>query len=109
MMHPYGGISVPQTQQTQQLHQVSRPSPPNSTWAVPPMHNTYYQVQRGAVATSREESERLAAKSDVSASNSPALSTATFRNAHDGLGTTDYFPGVIDTSMYSDLIKAFLG
>jgi hypothetical protein len=92
-----------QPQQPQQLHQVSRPSPPHPTWAVPQMHNPYYHMQRGPIAASRENSEHLVAKTDVSAANSPALSTATYRNsmnAHDNLGTPDYFPNIIDTSTH---------
>ena len=59
-------------------------------------------MQRGPIATSRDESEHLVTKTDISAANSPATSTATYRNslnAHDNLGTTDYFPNLIDTSM----------
>lgn len=68
-------------------------------------------MQRGPLATSRDESEQIVAKNDVSAANSPALTTATYRNSmngHENLGTTDYFPGVIDTSMSFFISNIFL-
>lgn len=54
------------------------------------------------MATGRDDHLHSIAKSDVATSQSPALSTATFRhgmNGHEALNSTDYFPGVIDTSM----------
>jgi hypothetical protein len=71
------------------------------------MPNPYYHMQRGPIATSRDDSEHLVAKTDISATNSPATSTTTYRNslnAHDNLGTTDYFPNLIDTSMPSSAL-----
>jgi hypothetical protein len=110
MMYPYGGMqmhqqqqqSQPQQQPAQPLTQHSRPSPPYSSWAVPQPHNPYAHMQKPPAVGSREEYEHLGSRSDVTVSNSPALSTATFRNGMGGaetLTTTDYFPGVIDTCM----------
>ncbi|KAF2680265.1 hypothetical protein K458DRAFT_445246 [Lentithecium fluviatile CBS 122367] len=120
MMYPYG-ISPPQHQQHQQpqqhqqrqqhqahpMHQVSRPSPPQPTWAVPQTHNPYYHMQKGPMAASRDDPQQLIARSDVTTSHSPAMSTATFRQDMGGpqtLGTTDYFPGVIDTSPWGQKV-----
>jgi hypothetical protein len=50
---------------------------------------------------SREDSRHLLARPDSTTSQSPALSGATYSSAMHGpgtLATTDYFPGVIDTS-----------
>jgi hypothetical protein len=50
---------------------------------------------------SREDSRHLIVRPDATSNQSPALSSATYSNAIHGSGTlatTDYFPGVIDTS-----------
>ncbi|KAL5445650.1 hypothetical protein PMIN07_005307 [Paraphaeosphaeria minitans] len=113
MMYSYGGVTLqhpqhhqqPQHQQRQQPHHiqhVSRPSPPQPTWAVPQSHShsQYYPMASGPrkapVATTREEQQRYVSRPDVTSTHSPALSTANYRP--DNLETTDYFPGVIDTS-----------
>jgi len=49
----------------------------------------------------RDDSGYQLARTDVATSQSPAMSSATFSNSMNGsvpLATTDYFPGVIDTS-----------
>ncbi|KAH7135094.1 hypothetical protein B0J11DRAFT_575705 [Dendryphion nanum] len=107
MMYPYGNMQMQQQQQQHHhphaLQSHSRPSPPyHPTWAVPPSHHPYQQMQRGPIPTSREEHEHLMAKPDVTTSHSPALSTATFRQ--EPIGTTDYFPGVIDTSPWGQKV-----
>ncbi|PSN68257.1 hypothetical protein BS50DRAFT_665876 [Corynespora cassiicola Philippines] len=117
MMYPYGGIPLhqqqqhphphQQQQQTHAVQQASRPSPPQSTWAVPQTHYPNYQMQRPPIPGSREESEQMMAKTDVTASHSPAMHATTFRNSmngHDGLGNTDYFQGVIDTSPWGQKV-----
>lgn len=53
------------------------------------------------VVGSREDSGQMIAKQDINTSNSPSLNSTTFSSSMAGagtLGTTDYFPGVIDTS-----------
>jgi hypothetical protein len=124
-MYPYGGVAIQhphhpqhhqqqhhqhqqQHQQHQQPHQmqhISRPSPPHPTWAIPQSHShsQYYPMPpKAPVSTTREEQQqqqqRYVSRTDVTAAHSPALSTATYRP--DNLGTTDYFPGVIDTSRF---------
>lgn len=101
MMYPYGNVPLQGQQQQQNVQQMSRPSPPQPTWAVPQSHNPYYSVPRGPIMGSREESGHLLARSGIATSQSPALSNATYSNSMAGaptLPTTDYFPGVIDTS-----------
>ncbi|KAF2183090.1 hypothetical protein K469DRAFT_584085 [Zopfia rhizophila CBS 207.26] len=107
MMYPYGNIPL-QPQQTQALQQQSRPSPPYPTWAVPQNHDPYNQMQKGPVANHRGGSDQAIAKTDVTTSQSPAMTTAGFRNslhAHETLGATDYFPRtVIDTSSWGQKV-----
>ena len=108
MMYSYGGVPLQQQQQQpypqhQQPHvqHMSRPSPPQPTWAVPQTHNPYYAPHKSPVPPTREEQQRYVSRPDVTTTHSPALSASTFRppiSAADSLGTTDYFPGVIDTS-----------
>lgn len=101
MMYSYGNLPLYGQQQQQDLQQMSRPSPPQPTWAVPQTHNAYHAMPRGPVMRNREEPEHPLARSDVTASHSPAMSGAAFSNSMNGSGqlaTTDYFPGVIDTS-----------
>ena len=103
MMYNYGNIPLQHHQQNHGTQNMSRPSPPQPTWNVPHSHATYYSMQKPPSAVSREESQRMLARSDITNSHSPALSNATYRptiSAPEGLGTTDYFPGVIDTSMH---------
>lgn len=103
MMFPYSPVLHQGQQLPQALQQMSRPSPPQPTWTVPQTHNTYYQMSRGPAMGSREDSGYHLARTDISSSQSPALSGTTFSNSMNGpapLATTDYFPGVIDTSKY---------
>lgn len=109
MMYPtYGGLPLQHHQQSQHqqqhqpqahaMQQVSRPSPPQPTWAVPQTQHPYYQMQKPPMTATRDDSQQLMARPDT---HSPAMSTATFRHelgAPQTLGPTDYFPGVIDTS-----------
>jgi hypothetical protein len=103
MMYPYGSLPHGHQQQAQTMQQLSGPSPPQSTWAVPQTHAQYYQMPRGHAMGSREESGHLVARSDVATSQSPAISTTSYSNSNSihgsgTMATTDYFPGVIDTS-----------
>ncbi|KAJ4361849.1 hypothetical protein N0V83_010790 [Neocucurbitaria cava] len=86
---------------------MSRPSPPQPTWAVPQTHNPYYSMPRSAMIGSREEPGHQMARSDVATSQSPALSSAPYNSSVNGTGslaTTDYFPGVIDTSPWGQKV-----
>ncbi|KAF2845884.1 hypothetical protein T440DRAFT_493128 [Plenodomus tracheiphilus IPT5] len=103
MMYTYGTHALPGQQQSQGLQQVSRPSPPQPTWAVPQTHNQYYVMPRGPPVRNREDMGQMA-RSNVHAAQSPAMSNAAYSNSMPDAGslaTTDYFPGVIDTSTYS--------
>ncbi|KAF1958439.1 hypothetical protein CC80DRAFT_409106 [Byssothecium circinans] len=105
MMYAYGSMPL---SQSQTMQHVSRSSPPQPTWAAPQPHNPYYQMQRGPVAVSRDDTQHLIAKTHITSSHSPAMSTATFRDgmsAHEGMGTgPDYFPGIIDTSPWGQKV-----
>ncbi|KAF2865273.1 hypothetical protein BDV95DRAFT_632459 [Massariosphaeria phaeospora] len=105
MMYPYNNLHM-QSQQPQALQHVSQPSPPQPTWAVPQPHYHYQNMQRGPMPGGRDESEHIMPKTDVTASHSPALSNGPFRsmNPPDGLGHTDFFPGVIDTSPWGQKV-----
>ncbi|KAH8708546.1 hypothetical protein GQ44DRAFT_459914 [Phaeosphaeriaceae sp. PMI808] len=107
MMYPYGSMPLQGQQQTQSTQQISRPSPPQPTWAVPPTHQPYYQIPSGQPMGNREDPRHLSARPDATASQSPAMSSATFSNSIHGpgtLATTDYFPGVIDTSPWGQKV-----
>ncbi|KAF2032409.1 hypothetical protein EK21DRAFT_99045 [Setomelanomma holmii] len=106
MVYPYNGLQQGQPQ-PQSMQHLSRPSPPQSTWVVPPAHNQYHQMPRGPTMGNGEEHGHLIARSDVTTSQSPALSAATYSNSMHGPGTiatTDYFPGVIDTSPWGQKV-----
>ena len=103
MMYSYGNIPLQgqQQQQAQTLQQLTRPSPPQPTWAVPQPHNPYYPMQRVPIPGSREDSGYLMSTSNTSTSQSLAIGSATFSSSISGsrlFATTDYFQGVIDTS-----------
>jgi hypothetical protein len=103
MMYSYGNVPLSGQSQPQTQQQMTRPSPPQPTWAVPQPHNSYYSMQRGPVSGSREESRHQMSTTNMTNSQSPALSSATFShsmNSSGSLATTDYFPGVIDTSKF---------
>jgi hypothetical protein len=106
IMYPYGTLPVQGQQQSQPIQHMSRPSPPQPTWAVPQTHNSYYQMPRGQIMNSREDSRHSLARPDATSGQSPALSSVTYSSAMHGpgtLATTDYFPGVIDTSKLASL------
>jgi hypothetical protein len=101
MMYPYGTLPQQGQHQVQPMQQMSRPSPPQPTWAVPQTHNPYYQMPRGQDMRSREDNRHVLARPDVATSQSPTPNNITYSNIMHGpgtLSTTDYFPGVIDTS-----------
>ncbi|KAH7392143.1 hypothetical protein DE146DRAFT_766270 [Phaeosphaeria sp. MPI-PUGE-AT-0046c] len=100
-MYPYGTHSQQGYQQTQPMSQRPKPSPPQPTWAVPQTHNPYYQMPRGQTMNSREDNRHMLARPDVNTTQSPVHSHNTYSNSMQNpghLATTDYFPGVIDTS-----------
>ncbi|KAL5113633.1 hypothetical protein ACEQ8H_008498 [Pleosporales sp. CAS-2024a] len=101
MAFPYGALPPQGQQQAQSMPQISKPSPPQPTWAVPQTHNQYYQMPRALTTANREDSRHMLAKPAITTTQSPVPSHAPFTNSTHGpshLPTTDYFPGVIDTS-----------
>jgi hypothetical protein len=104
MMYSYSHLPMQAQQQPQTVQHMSRPSPPQTTWAVPQTHNPYYPMPRGPTPGSRDEPGHLLARSEVSAAHSPAMIMTTYSSGINDAGTlatTDYFPGVIDTSKCS--------
>jgi hypothetical protein len=102
MMYPYGAYPQQRQQQPQVVHNMSRPSPPQSTWAVPQAHNGYYAMPNGPAAGSREESVHLMASSNAGTPRLPTFSSAAYSSDMNGTApvtSADYFPSVIDTSM----------
>ncbi|KAF2275469.1 uncharacterized protein EI97DRAFT_475469 [Westerdykella ornata] len=110
MLYPYGSIPVQQQQHhSQVIHPHPKLSPPYSTWTVPQTHNPYPHLQKFPASNSREDYEQLGARPNITVSNnhSPALSNAAFRSdvgVSESLPTTDYFPGVIDTSPWGQKV-----
>jgi hypothetical protein len=101
MMYSYGTLPQQGQHQPQPMQQMTRPSPPQPTWAVPQTHNPYYQMPRSQVMSSREDNRHTLARTDVASSQSPTPNNIAYSNSMHGKGTlstTDYFPGVIDTS-----------
>jgi hypothetical protein len=101
IMYPYGTHSQQGPQPAQPMQQLSRPSPPQTTWAVPQTQNQYYQMPRGQAMSNREDTRHLVTRTDIAPSHSTASGNTTFSSSMHGSGhlaTTDYFPGVIDTS-----------
>jgi hypothetical protein len=106
IMYPYSTHPQQGQRQAQPMQQMSRPSPPQPTWAVPQTHNQYYQMPRGQAMSNREDARHLVARTDIATSQSTPSSNTTFSNSMHSSGhlaTTDYFPGVIDTSKFHEL------
>ncbi|XP_014553814.1 hypothetical protein COCVIDRAFT_106733 [Bipolaris victoriae FI3] len=108
MMYPYGGLA-PQGQQQQHpqnLLQMSRPSPPQSSWAIPQPHPSYYGAPRGPVV-GRQDSGHSLARTDVNVTQPAATSSDFYSNSMappTSLAPTDFFPGVIDTSPWGQKV-----
>ena len=106
-MYPYGGLT-PQGQQQQHpqnLLQMSRPSPPQSSWAIPQPHPSYYGAPRGPVVGGRQDSGHSLARTDVNVTQPAVTSSDFYSNSMappTSLAPTDFFPGVIDTSKVHD-------
>ncbi|KAF2744873.1 hypothetical protein M011DRAFT_161338 [Sporormia fimetaria CBS 119925] len=101
MLYPYG--SMPMQQQPAPPNQQPRPSPPYPSWAVPQAYHPYAHMQKTPVTGGRDSYEHMGSSEDVAgvASHSPAMSSTIFANnmaAPEALSTTDYFPGLIDTT-----------
>lgn len=109
MMYPYGGVpqqgqqqqQQQQHQQPQNLLQISRPSPPQPSWAVSQPHPSYYAAQRGPAVGNRQDSVNPMAQADISSTQPSVTSSDFYSNSMappTSLAGTDFFPGVIDTS-----------
>ncbi|EMD60687.1 hypothetical protein COCSADRAFT_245521 [Bipolaris sorokiniana ND90Pr] len=109
MMYPYGGLT-PQGQQQQHpqnLLQMSRPSPPQSSWAIPQPHPSYYGAPRGPVVGGRQDSGHSLARTDVNVTQPAVTSSDFYSNSMappTSLAPTDFFPGVIDTSPWGQKV-----
>lgn len=100
-MYSYSHLPMQAQQQPETVQRIPRPSPPQITWAVPQIHNPYHPMPSDPTPGSRDDADQLLARSEVSAAHSPALNMTTYRtgiNDTRTLATTNYFPGVIDTS-----------
>lgn len=98
MMYSYGLHSGHTQQQPQTEHHMARPSPLQPTWAVPHTHSPYYPMPRPPTVGRTEDHNQSIAKSQ-----SPALNTISYSTGMSGgemHSTTDYFPGIIDTSEF---------
>jgi hypothetical protein len=110
-MYPYGDLPQhgQQHHQQQGMQPMSRPSPPQSTWAVPQTHPSYYAAPQGPNVGSREDQRQLMGRQDVMTSQPTVTSSVVYSNsmtAPHSLATTNYFPGVIDTSKLSRSIRS---
>jgi hypothetical protein len=103
MMYSYGNLHPQVQQQPQSIQRMSRPSPPQPTWAVPQTHTSYYAMPRGSGGGGREDPGHLLARTESTTSQPSAMSSAEYDNSMavtHSHATTDYFPGVIDTSKF---------
>ena len=93
-MYAYNNYAFQRQPPPPSMQQISRSSPPQSTWAVPQPHNTYYAGPRGPMMAVRDERAQFLPRSDINSSGTTAYSN--------GMATSaDYFPNVIDTSMFT--------
>jgi len=103
-MYAYNNYPFQRQQLLNGLPQMSRPSPPQSTWAVPQTHSSYYAGPQRPMLPNRDGHAQLLSKSDINTSGAPAFSSAVLNNAVSSsmISTSaEYFPGVIDTSTSS--------
>ncbi|KAF3006758.1 hypothetical protein E8E13_009983 [Curvularia kusanoi] len=95
-MYAYNNYTLQRQQPQQPLQQMSRSSPPQSTWAVPQSHNTYYGGPRGPMVAARDEHAQFLPRSDITTTGPTAYKIAAVSS---GMATSaEYFPNVIDTS-----------
>ncbi|KAH6633479.1 hypothetical protein C7974DRAFT_357865 [Boeremia exigua] len=84
------------------LQHMSRSSPPQSTWAVPQSHNSYYAGPRGPMAPSRDEHAPFFQRPHINTTGAPTFNNVTLSN---GMATSaEYFPNVIDTSPWGSKV-----
>lgn len=90
-----------QNQHQQGLQPTSRPSSSQHTWAVPHAHPMYYATPQGAALGNGENQRQFIGRPEIITSQPTSTSSVVYSNATtapQSLATTDYFPGVIDTS-----------
>ncbi|KZM24840.1 hypothetical protein ST47_g4007 [Ascochyta rabiei] len=100
-MYPYNDYSFQKHPPPPSLQQVSRSSPPQSTWAVPQTHNSYYAGAGGPMVRNREENVQYLPRSDIDPSAASMFNNTTFNSGMQvgGMSTSaEYFPSVIDAS-----------
>ena len=93
-MYAYSNYALQRQPPPPPMQQISRSLPPQSTWAVPQPHSTYYASPRGPMMAARDERAQFLPRSDINTSGSTAYSSGMTTSA-------DYFPNVIDTSMFT--------
>lgn len=113
-MYPYGGLPQQgqQQPQPQNLVQMSRPSPPQPSWAVPQSHPSYYGAQRGPAVINRQDSANPLVQPDVNSTQPSVTNSDYYSNSMappTSLAGTDFFPGVIDTSKVHDPTSIVVG
>jgi hypothetical protein len=97
--YPYQKQPLPPT-----LQQMSRSSPPQTTWAVPQTHNLYYAAPSGSMMPNREDHVQFLPRPGINPSSASVFNNATFSssmNASSMSTSAEYFPNVIDTSMFA--------
>ena len=103
-MYAYNNYPFQRQQPSSGLQQMSRSSPPQSTWTVPQTHNSYYAEPQRPMLPTRDGHAQFLLKSDINASGPPAFSNAAMNSVvSSSMMTTsaEYFPNVIDTSTSS--------
>ena len=103
-MYAYNNYPFQRQQVPNGMPQMSRPSPPQSTWTVPQTHNSYYAGPQRPMLPTRDGHAQFLPKSDINTSGAPAFSSAALNNGVSSsmMSTSaEYFPNVIDTSTSS--------
>lgn len=98
-MYAYNNYSFQRQQPPPVLQHMSRSSPPQSTWAVPQTHNSYYAGSRESMVPTRDEHAQFLPRSDINTTGAPAFNSTVLSN---GMATSaEYFSNVIDTSTFA--------
>ncbi|KAL1797210.1 hypothetical protein ACET3X_003816 [Alternaria dauci] len=108
-IYAYGDLQHRQQQHQHQqgVQPMSRPSPPQPTWALPQSHPSYYATPRGPTVGAREDQQQFMGRPDMMTSQ-PTVTTGVIYSssttAPQALATTNYFPNVIDTSPWGQKV-----
>jgi hypothetical protein len=94
-MYAYNNYPFQRQQVPNGMPQMSRPSPPQSTWAVPQTHNSYYAGPQRPMLPTRDGHAHFLPRSDINTSGA-ALNNGVSSSIMST--SAEYFPNVIDTS-----------